>query len=138
MDPVPGLWLAACALISTILSKCGPRCTSETSGRSVVRGSPPFVLPCACRAKFAPPQRIFRAGMELRSLARKSERMGFISEIRHPTTWYTKLAIVILALFLFLLLAAGATAGYLIYRMTSPSVGHSEINLGNFRTSREA
>jgi pimeloyl-ACP methyl ester carboxylesterase len=70
--------------------------------------------------------------MELRSLARKSERMGFISEIRHPTTWYTKLAIVILALFLFLLLAAGATAGYLIYRMTSPSVGHSEINLGNF------
>ena len=58
--------------------------------------------------------------------------MGFTSEFRHPTTWYTKLAIVILALILFGLLAAGAVSGYLVYRMSSPARSHSDIDLQNF------
>ena len=62
----------------------------------------------------------------------ESERMGFTSELRHPTTWYTKLAIAILALTLFALLAVGAVSGYLVYRMISPARSHSEIDLQNF------
>ena len=58
--------------------------------------------------------------------------MGFISELRHPTTWYTQLAIAILALALFALLAVGAVSGYLVYRMISPARSHSEIDLQNF------
>ena len=62
----------------------------------------------------------------------ESERMGFISEIRHPTTWYTQLAIAILAMVIFALLAAGTVSGYLVYRMLSPARSHSEIDLKNF------
>ncbi len=58
--------------------------------------------------------------------------MGFISEIRHPTTWYTKLAIAILALAFFALLALVSVSGYLVYRMESPARSHSEIDLQNF------
>jgi hypothetical protein len=58
--------------------------------------------------------------------------MGFLSEFRHPTTWYTKLAIAILALVFFALLAAGSVSGYLVYHMTSPTRSHSEIDLANF------
>ena len=58
--------------------------------------------------------------------------MGFISELRHPTTWYTKLAIVLLALAFFAVLAAGAVSGYLVYRMEMPARSHSEIDLQNF------
>jgi hypothetical protein len=58
--------------------------------------------------------------------------MGFISELRHPTTWYTKLAIAILALVIFDLLATASIAGYLVYRVLSPARSHSEINLQNF------
>jgi pimeloyl-ACP methyl ester carboxylesterase len=58
--------------------------------------------------------------------------MGFFSEIRHPTTWYTKLVISILALAIFALLAAAAVSGYLVYRMTSPARSHSDIDLQNF------
>jgi len=58
--------------------------------------------------------------------------MGFLSEIRHPTTWYTQLAIAILALALFALLGAGTVSGYLVYRMLSPARSHSEIDLKNF------
>jgi uncharacterized protein len=58
--------------------------------------------------------------------------MGFISEIRHPTTWYTQLAIAILALAIFALLALGSVSGYLVYRMVSPARSHSQIDLQNF------
>jgi pimeloyl-ACP methyl ester carboxylesterase len=58
--------------------------------------------------------------------------MGFISELRHPTLWYSKLAIAILALVFFALLAAGSVSGYMVYRMVSPARSHSEINLQNF------
>src|ERR1700722_15389647 len=58
--------------------------------------------------------------------------MGFFSEIRHPSRWYTQLAISFLALIIFALLAAGAVSGYLVYRMTLPARSHSEIDLQNF------
>jgi hypothetical protein len=58
--------------------------------------------------------------------------MGFISEIRHPTKWYTQLAIAILALAFFALLAEGTVSGYLVYRMVLPARSHSQIDLQNF------
>jgi hypothetical protein len=58
--------------------------------------------------------------------------MGFFSEIRHPSRWYTQLAIAILALAIFALLAAGSVSGYLVYRMISPARSHSQIDLQNF------
>ena len=62
----------------------------------------------------------------------ESERMGFISELRYPTTWYSKLVIAILALVFFGLLAAAAISGYLVYQMVLPAQSHSEIDLQNF------
>lgn len=58
--------------------------------------------------------------------------MGFLSELRHPTTWYTKLAIAILALGLFALLLVAAVSGYLVYRITAPTRSTSNIDLANF------
>ena len=58
--------------------------------------------------------------------------MGFISELRHPTTWYTQLGIAVLALVIFLLLGAGAISGYLVYRTVLPARSHSDIDLANF------
>src|ERR1700688_3901067 len=58
--------------------------------------------------------------------------MGFLSEIRYPSTWYTKLAIAILALAFFAMLAAGGVSGYLVYRMVFPARSHSDIDLQNF------
>jgi len=46
--------------------------------------------------------------------------------------WYAKLAIVVLALTFFTLLAAGGVSGYLVYRMVSPARSHSDIDLQNF------
>ena len=77
------------------------------------------------------PQRIGRLG-GTSLYGHESERMGFTSELRHPTTWYTQLAIAILALAIFALLAAGALSGYLVYRMISPARSHSDIDLQNF------
>ena len=80
---------------------------------------------------FPVPERIGRlCGTSLQG--HESERMGFTSELRHPTMWYAKLAIVILALAFFTLLAAGAVSGYLVYRMVSPARSHSDIDLQNF------
>jgi pimeloyl-ACP methyl ester carboxylesterase len=77
------------------------------------------------------PQRIDRlGGTSLQG--HEFERMGFTSELRHPTTWYTQLAIAVLALVLFAVLAVGAVSGYLVYRMESPARSHSEIDLQNF------
>ena len=60
------------------------------------------------------------------------ESMGFISELRYPTTWYSKLVIAIAGLFFFGLLALAAISGFSIYRMVSPARSHSEINLQIF------
>ena len=63
---------------------------------------------------------------------RESESMGFISELRDPTTWYSKLVIAILAFVFFGFLAAAAISGYLVYKAISPAQSHSEIDLQNF------
>jgi hypothetical protein len=55
--------------------------------------------------------------------------MGFFSEFRYPTRWYTKLAVALLALAIFGFLAATAASGYLIYRMVFPVHSHSEIEM---------
>jgi hypothetical protein len=58
--------------------------------------------------------------------------MGFISEIRDPTKWYSKLFIAALALFFFTILATAAISGYLVFRMISPAQSHSDFDLKNF------
>jgi len=58
--------------------------------------------------------------------------MGFLSEIRHPSRWYTQLIIAFLALGIFVLLAAGTVSGYLVYRMVMPAHSQSHIDLQNF------
>jgi pimeloyl-ACP methyl ester carboxylesterase len=58
--------------------------------------------------------------------------MGFLSELRHPTAWYTRLAIVIVALAFFWLIAAGGISAYLVNRMVSPARTHSDVKLQNF------
>lgn len=58
--------------------------------------------------------------------------MGFISQLRYPTAWYSKLFIAILALAFFGFLAAAAISGYAVYRITMPARSHSEIDLQNF------
>ncbi len=63
---------------------------------------------------------------------RDFKRMDFLSEIRHPSVWYSKLAIAILSLFFFGMLAAALVSGYLVYRMVKPPRSHSEINLQSF------
>jgi len=62
----------------------------------------------------------------------RSERMGFLSEFRSPTRWYTKLAIAVLALAFFALLAATAAGGYLVYRMVLPPHNSTQIDLQDF------
>jgi pimeloyl-ACP methyl ester carboxylesterase len=58
--------------------------------------------------------------------------MGFLSELRHPTEWYSKLAIAIVAVAFFVSLTAASISTYLIYRMITPAQSHTEINLQNF------
>jgi hypothetical protein len=72
------------------------------------------------------------SGWAPRSTTTKSERMGFISEFRYPTKWYSRLVIAILALSFFALLAATAISGYLVYRIVFPTESHSEIDLQDF------
>src|SRR6266700_4796119 len=58
--------------------------------------------------------------------------MGFISQLRYPTAWYSKLVIAILSLAFFELLAAAAISTYVVYRIVMPTRSHSEINLQDF------
>src|ERR1019366_6360549 len=112
----------------------------SVGGPDVVRKHPADRLSVARRylcyhapaeRKLPRPQRIGRLGGT--SLhGHESERMGIISELRHPTTWYTKLTIAILALAIFALLVAGSVSGYLVYRMVLRARSHSEIDLQNF------
>src|ERR1700724_1338811 len=58
--------------------------------------------------------------------------MGFFSEFRYPSQWYSKLAIAILALAFFALLASAAISGYMVFRIVMPARSHSEFDLENF------
>lgn len=58
--------------------------------------------------------------------------MHILFELRYPTRWYMKLLTAILALAFFGMLAIGAIAGFLLYRIVKPQRTTSEINLQSF------
>jgi len=58
--------------------------------------------------------------------------MQILFELRYPTRWYTKLLTAILALAFFGMLAIGAIAGFLLYRIVKPQRTSSEINMQSF------
>jgi pimeloyl-ACP methyl ester carboxylesterase len=108
------------------------RWSSETTWASGARGAPRFVLPCACRSEFVISSGKRNDDKKSSLHGHEFERMGFTSEIRTPTTWYTKLAISALALAIFAFLAATAISGYSVYRMITPPHSHSDIDLQHF------
>jgi len=57
---------------------------------------------------------------------------SLLFELRYPSRWYTKLAMAILALAFFVVLATTAIAGFLVYRIVKPQRTSSEINLASF------
>lgn len=58
--------------------------------------------------------------------------MGFISELRYPSRWYSKLIVAVFAVGLFLVLAASTISGYLLYQVILPSENRSEVSLKDF------
>lgn len=58
--------------------------------------------------------------------------MSILYELRYPTKWYTKLAMALLALAFFLVLATAATAGFLLYRILKPQRSNTEISMASF------
>jgi pimeloyl-ACP methyl ester carboxylesterase len=58
--------------------------------------------------------------------------MDFLTELRHPTKWYMSLAVALLALIFFAILAAVGVSYFSVNRMMSPPKSHSEINLADF------
>ncbi len=77
------------------------------------------------------PQRIKRLGVASLQ-GHESERMGFISELRSPTKWHSKLIIAIFALVFFALLGTASISGYMVFRIVLPAQSHSDIDLENF------
>jgi pimeloyl-ACP methyl ester carboxylesterase len=61
-----------------------------------------------------------------------SDGMGFLSELRHPSQWYSQVIIAALTLSIFLVLAIAAISSYQVYRISTPAQSHSEIDLQNF------
>jgi pimeloyl-ACP methyl ester carboxylesterase len=58
--------------------------------------------------------------------------MQILFELRYPTRWYTKLLTAVVALAFFGLLAIGAIAGFLLYRIVKPQRTSSEISMQSF------
>jgi uncharacterized protein len=58
--------------------------------------------------------------------------MRLLSELRHPTWWYTKLLLVLFALVFFGVLATTAIAGFLVYRIVKPQRTSTEISMASF------
>jgi hypothetical protein len=57
--------------------------------------------------------------------------MNFLSELRHPTTWYFKLAAALLALGFFIILATGAVGSYLVYHIVAPVKTTDSVDLAH-------
>jgi pimeloyl-ACP methyl ester carboxylesterase len=55
--------------------------------------------------------------------------MNFLSELQHPTTWYSKLLAALLALGFFMLLATGVVGAYLVYRIVAPVKTSESVEL---------
>src|SRR5260370_8328182 len=58
--------------------------------------------------------------------------MSIFYQLRYPTRWYMKLLTVVVALAFFGLLAIGAIAGLLLYRIVKPQRTTSEISMLSF------
>lgn len=58
--------------------------------------------------------------------------MSIVDELRYPRKWYTKLAVVILTLVFFAVLATAAIAGVLTYWIVKPQRTSSEISMASF------
>lgn len=58
--------------------------------------------------------------------------MRIFSELRYPSSWYTKLLTVLFALAFFGILATTAIAGFLVYRIVKPQRSSMEINMASF------
>jgi len=58
--------------------------------------------------------------------------MDFLSELRYPKRWYSKLFAAILSIAFFSFLASAAISAYLLYRIVSPSQTPTNINLQTF------
>jgi pimeloyl-ACP methyl ester carboxylesterase len=58
--------------------------------------------------------------------------MRLLSELRNPTTWTTKLLLVLIALTFFAVLATTAIAGFLVYRIVKPQRSSTEISMASF------
>ncbi len=58
--------------------------------------------------------------------------MHILYEIRFPTRWYTKLAMALLAVVFFAVLATTAISGFLVYRIVKPQRTSSEISMASF------
>src|SRR5437870_10086760 len=58
--------------------------------------------------------------------------MRLLSELRYPTTWSTKLLLVLFALVFFAVLAITAIAGFLVYRIVKPQRTSTEISMASF------
>ena len=132
MEPVPSLWLAACTIIFTILFNQASRMYFGNIRR----------IGCPWRAAICATMRVPSETYPVPSGS--AGWAGLRSTATNPSAWVSlpnfdiqrrgtpQLAIAILALALFALLAAGAVSGYLVYRMISPARSHSEIDLQNF------
>jgi len=58
--------------------------------------------------------------------------MSIVDELRYPTYWYAKLAVVVLTLIFFVVLATVAIAGVLTYWIIKPQRTSSEISMASF------
>lgn len=58
--------------------------------------------------------------------------MSIFFELRYPSKWYTKLLMAILAFVFFGVVAIGAIAGFLVYRIVKPQRTSSDINMDSF------
>jgi hypothetical protein len=58
--------------------------------------------------------------------------MRLFSELRNPTTWSTKLLLILIALVFFGVLATTAIAGFLVYRIVKPQRTSTEISMSSF------
>ena len=59
-------------------------------------------------------------------------RMSFISELRYPSRWYTKLITTAFALVFFAAMAVGIISGSLLYRIVTPARTRPDINTEDF------
>lgn len=58
--------------------------------------------------------------------------MAIASELRNPTRWYTKLAVLIVAVSFFWALFTGTISVYLLYRILHPTGTHIDISAADF------